>query len=144
MRDANEQRVIDTSWWTLRVTFGVVPLVAGLDKFLNLLTDWPHYIAPSLAHLLPMSPQAFMHVVGLIEIVAGLAVLLTPWTKQFAYVVAAWLTGIALNLIAARFFDVAVRDLVMAVGAVTLARLTSVVEVPSMARARLRTASATT
>jgi uncharacterized membrane protein YphA (DoxX/SURF4 family) len=144
MRDASEQRVIDSTWWTLRVTFGVVPLVAGLDKFLNLLTDWPRYIAPSLAHMLPMSPQAFMNVVGVIEIVAGLAVLLTPWTRQFAYVVAAWLTCIAVNLLLGRFFDIAVRDLVMAVGAVTLARLTSVVEMPSVARGRLRAASATT
>jgi len=144
MRDANGQRVIDSAWWTLRITFGVVPLVAGLDKFLNLLTDWPRYIAPSVAHMLPMSPQAFMYVVGVIEIVAGLLVLLTPWTKQFAYVVAAWLACIALNLILGRFLDIAVRDLVMAVSAVTLARLTSVVEVPSVARGRLRAAAATT
>jgi uncharacterized membrane protein YphA (DoxX/SURF4 family) len=144
MRDGTEQRVVDTAWWTLRVSFGLVPLLAGLDKFFNLLTFWPKYIAPAFAHLIPMSPQAFMYVVGIIEIVAGLAVLLTPWTKQFAYVVAAWLTCIAINLIAGRFFDIAVRDLVMAVSAVTLARLTDVVEVPSAARGRLRPASATT
>jgi uncharacterized membrane protein YphA (DoxX/SURF4 family) len=144
MRDGNGQRVIDTSWWTLRITFGVVPLVAGLDKFLNLLADWTAYIAPTFAGLLPMSPRAFMNLVGVIEIVAGLAVLLTPWTKTFAYVVAAWLTCIAINLIFGRHFDIAVRDLVMAIGAVTLARLTDVVEVPSAARARLRPAGATT
>jgi len=144
MRDANGQRVIDSAWWTLRITFGVVPLVAGLDKFLNLLADWPRYIAPAVAHMLPVRPQAFMYVVGVIEIVAGLLVLLTPWTKQFAYVVAAWLACIALNLILGRFFDIAVRDLVMAISAVTLARLTSVVEVPSAVRGRLRPATAAT
>jgi uncharacterized membrane protein YphA (DoxX/SURF4 family) len=143
MRDANGQRVVDTAWWTLRLSFGLVPLLAGIDKFLNLLTDWPKYLAPAVVHLLPMSPQGFMYVVGLIEIAAGLAVLLTPWTKQFAYVVAAWLTCIAINLVLGRFFDIAVRDLVMAVSAVTLARLTDVVEVPSVARARLRPVGAT-
>lgn len=144
MRDDNEQRVIDTSWWTLRIAFGLVPLLAGLDKFFNLLTDWTRYIAPAFAGILPMSPQHFMYLVGIIEIVAGLAVLLTPFTKVFGYVVAGWLTCIAINLVAARFFDVAVRDLVMAVGAVTLARLTDVVAVPSAARSRLRPATATT
>jgi len=144
MQDASGQRVIDTTWWTLRITFGLVPLLAGLDKFFNLLADWPRYIAPAFSGLLPMSPQGFMYLVGIIEIAAGLGVLLTPWTKQFAYVVAAWLTCIAINLVAGRFFDIAVRDLVMAVSAVTLARLTDVVEVPSAARGRLRPASATT
>jgi uncharacterized membrane protein YphA (DoxX/SURF4 family) len=142
MRDASGQRIIDSAWWTLRISFGLVPLLAGLDKFFNLLADWPHYIAPAFAHLLPMSPQGFMYLVGIIEIVAGLGVLLTPWTRTFAFVVAGWLTCIAINLVAARFFDIAVRDLVMAVGAVTLARLTQVVEVPSAARGRLRPATA--
>src|SRR5262245_25167319 len=107
MKDASEQRVIDSAWWTLRLTYGLVPLLAGLDKFLNLLTDWPRYIAPPVARMLPMSPQGFMYVVGVIEIVASLAVLLTPWTRQFAYVVAAWLVGIALNLVLGRYFDIA-------------------------------------
>lgn len=133
-----EQRVIDTAWWTLRVTFGLVPLLAGLDKFLNLLTDWPKYLAPAFAHLVPFSAGTFMHLVGIIEIIAGLAVLLTPWTKVFASVVAAWLVCIAIDLVAAGLFDVAVRDLVMAVTAVTLARLTDVVRVPSVNRARMR------
>src|SRR3954469_16962555 len=127
MTTDKEQRVIDTAWWTLRVSFGLVPLLAGLDKFFNLLVDWPKYIAPAFAHLIPMQPQGFMHLVGVIEIAAGIGVLFTPWTKTFAYVVAAWLTCIAVNLVAGRFFDIAVRDLVMAVSAVTLARLTGIV-----------------
>ena len=111
-----------------------MPFLAGLDKFFNLLTFWPKYVAPSIAHVLPVTPQSFMYVVGIIEIVAGLAVLLTPWTKTFAYVVAAWLTGIALNLIVGGVYDVAVRDLALAVAAISLARLTDVVHVPSAAR----------
>ena len=137
-----EAKVVDSVWWTLRMSFGLVPLLAGLDKFFNLLTQWPKYIAPSLAHALPMTPQHFMYLVGIIEIVAGLAMLLTPWTKVFAYVVAAWLIGISLNLLGAGFYDVAVRDLVMAVTAISLARLTDVVHVPSVATRAARHATA--
>jgi uncharacterized membrane protein YphA (DoxX/SURF4 family) len=138
MRDDLQQRVVDSAWWTLRVSFGVVPFLAGLDKFFNLLADWPSYIAPVFQHLLPVSPRVFMYAVGVIEMVAGLGVLLSRWTKPFAYVVAAWLTCIAINLIAARYLDIAVRDLVMAASAVTLARLTDAVTVPTPAGARLR------
>ncbi len=143
MNDATDNRVIASVWWTLRMSFGLVPLLAGLDKFTNLLADWPKYLAPAFASVLPLAPQRFMYVVGIIEIVAGLAVLFTPWTKVFAYVVAAWLTCIAINLIAGRFFDIAVRDLVLAASAISLARLTDVVRVPSTARRRLETSSAT-
>ena len=137
-----EQRVVDSVWWTLRMSFGLVPLLAGLDKFFNLLVHWPKYLAPALAGVVPMSPQHFMYLVGVIEIVAGLAMLLTPWTKVFAYVVAAWLIGIALNLLGGGFYDIAVRDLVMAVTAISLARLTDVVHVPSTAARAARHATA--
>jgi len=121
--------------------FGLVPLLAGLDKFTNLLTHWPKYVAPAIAGVLPMTPQHFMYLVGIIEIVAGLAMLLSPWTKVFAYVVAAWLAAIALNLIIGGVYDVAVRDLAMAVSAVSLARLTDVVHVPVAARRHVRQAA---
>jgi uncharacterized membrane protein YphA (DoxX/SURF4 family) len=133
-KEIADQKIVDSVWWTLRMSFGLVPFLAGLDKFFNLLTFWPKYVAPSIAHVLPMTPQSFMYVVGIIEIVAGLAVLLTPWTKTFAYVVAAWLAAIALNLIIGGVYDIAVRDLALAVGAISLARLTDVVHVPSAAR----------
>ena len=139
--DATERKLVDSVWWTLRMSFGLVPLLAGLDKFFNLMTHWPKYVAPALAGALPVTPQQFMYGVGVIEIVAGLAVLLSPWTKLFAYVVAAWLAGIALNLIAGGFYDIAVRDLVMAVSAISLARLTDVVHVPSAARHVVRQAA---
>lgn len=142
MDSSNETTVVSV-WRTLRLVFGIVPIVAGLDKFTNLLVYWPKYVAPVLAHTLPMSPHAFMLVVGVIEIVAGLAVLLTPWTRTFAYVVAAWLTGIAINLIAAGYFDIAVRDLVMAVTAVSFARLSAVVPQARHAHRPLEHARAT-
>src|SRR3954470_4106359 len=114
-------------WWTLRLVFGLVPIVAGLDKFTNLLCQWEKYLAPAFARMIPMSPHTFMLVVGVIEIVAGIGVLLTPWTRVFAWIVGLWLIGIALNLIAAGYYDIAVRDIVMALSSFCLARLTAVV-----------------
>jgi hypothetical protein len=106
----------------LWLTYGLVPLLAGLDKFLNLLTDWPKYLSPMVAGLLPVSAAAFMHAVGIIEIAVGLLVL-TRWTRLGAWIAAAWLVLIAINLATMGLFDIAVRDLAMAVGAYTLARL---------------------
>lgn len=117
---------LKTSWTVLRVTFTAVPIIAGLDKFTNLLTNWEAYLNPLAAGLLPFSPHVFMAIVGVIEIVAGLIVLARP--RLGAWIVMAWLVAIALNLITSgRYFDVAVRDLVMAVGAFTLANLSSIV-----------------
>lgn len=106
----------------LRMTFGIVPIVAGLDKFTDLLTQWDKYLHPGLAEMLPFTPHTFMMIVGVIEIVAGVIVLIRPAIG--AYIVAAWLTLIALTLIASgNFLDVAVRDLVMAIAAFSLARI---------------------
>src|SRR5438105_2068453 len=95
---------------TLKIVFGVVPIVAGLDKFPNLLVDWTKYIAPAFAHAIPFSGTTFMHLVGIIEIVAGIGVLFTPWTRVFAWIVAIWLAGISLDLILAGSCDIARRD----------------------------------
>lgn len=106
----------------LKYTFGLVPIIAGLDKFTNILTDWSHYISDGLANLLPFEPSTFMMAVGVIEIVAGILVLTK--TKFGAYLVSAWLTLIALTLVFSwTYVDVAVRDLVMAIGAFSLAKL---------------------
>jgi uncharacterized membrane protein YphA (DoxX/SURF4 family) len=119
---------LNTAWWALRISFGVVPFLAGLDKFFNLLTNWQMYINPSIARLLPVSGTTFMHIVGVIEMIVGLAIL-TRWTRLGSYVAMIWLTLIALTLVSGgMFLDVAVRDLVMAIGAYTLARLTEVRE----------------
>jgi len=108
-------------YWVLKLAFGAVPIVAGFDKFTNLLTDWTQYLSPLVARVVPAF--AFMRVVGVIEIIAG-ALVLSNQTRLGAYVVALWLVGIALNLLSTgHFLDVAVRDLVMACGAFTLAKL---------------------
>lgn len=115
---------IDRVYNILRVTFGLLPIVAGVDKFTNLLTDWADYLSPAAVQVLPFSAQIFMYLVGIIEIAAGILVLVKP--RIGAYVVCAWLVAISLNLIARGLFDVAVRDLVMAVAAFCLGRLAEV------------------
>ena len=113
---------LDSIYRPLWLTYGLVPLLAGLDKFFNLLTDWTKYVSPLVAHLLPVSPQTFLYAVGIIEIAVGLLVL-TRWTRLGAWIAAAWLVLIAINLLTLGMFDIAVRDLAMAVGAYSLARL---------------------
>jgi uncharacterized membrane protein YphA (DoxX/SURF4 family) len=111
-------------WWALRVALGAAAFLAGLDKFFNLLADWPGYLSPLAAHLLPMSVSSFMHVIGVVEMVVGL-VILAGYTQLGGYVAAIWLLGISVNLLTTgRYFDVAVRDVAMAIAAFTLARLT--------------------
>lgn len=106
----------------LRLCYGLVPIVAGADKFTNLLTDWSQYLPEMAAKMLPFDPGVFMMIVGVIEIVAGIAVL-TKLTRLGAYVVAAWLVLIAVNVAVAGYLDIAVRDVVMALGAYTLSGL---------------------
>jgi hypothetical protein len=118
----------------LKLTYGVVPIVAGADKFTNLLVDWKQYLSPTLVELMPFSPSTFMMIVGLIEIAAGMLVL-SKFTKLGAYVVSAWLVAIGLALVTTgKFFDVAVRDIVMAVGAFALAQLSPAVATLSQRR----------
>lgn len=106
----------------LRWTYGLVPLLAGLDKFVGVLADWEAYLAPAIQSLLPVGAGTFMAVVGVIEVVVGVMIL-TKWPRLGAYVAMAWLILIALNLLLAGYLDIAVRDLAMAVGAYTLARM---------------------
>jgi hypothetical protein len=125
---------VDSTAQILRFTYGLVPIVAGADKFTNLLVDWQGYLSPTAAELLPVAPQTFMYAVGVIEIVAGLLVLFAP--RIGGYLVSAWLLAIAGNLVMGGFYDIAVRDVVMAIGAFCLARLAepSVVGVPARRR----------
>jgi uncharacterized membrane protein YphA (DoxX/SURF4 family) len=135
---------VNSSWWTLKIAYGAVPIVAGLDKFTNLLTDWTQYLSPLATRVVPVAPATFMRAVGIIEIIAGILVL-TKFTRLGAYVVSAWLVAIALNLVSTgHFLDVAVRDLMMALGAYTLARLTEARETQTSPAARQVPASATT
>ena len=115
-----------TPWWMLRVVIGAAAFLAGLDKFFNLLADWPAYLSPFAANVLPMSATSFMHLVGVIEMAVG-AVILAGYTQLGGYVASVWLLCIAINLVTTgRYFDVAVRDVVMSVAAFTLARLSEV------------------
>ena len=127
---------LNTPWWALRTALGAAAFLAGLDKFFNLLANWPGYLSPMAVNLLPMSATSFMHVIGIVEMAVG-AVILTGYTRLGGYVAALWLAGIAVNLVTTgRYFDVAVRDVVLAISAFTLARLT---EAGVGARAPVRT-----
>lgn len=124
---------LNVPFHALRIGFGLVPILAGLDKFIGLLADWEAYLSPWITAFVPAS--MFMKVVGVIEIAAGAAVL-AGLVRIGGYVVAAWLVAIALNLLTTgRFFDIAVRDLVMALGAFTMARMAEVREESTVAHA---------
>ena len=113
-------RSLDSAWWALRIGLGLAAFLAGLDKFFNILTDWSVYVSPFTERLLPISVAAFLGVVGVIEILVGLAIL-TAWTRFGAYVAAAWLLAVSVNLLlTGRFLDIAVRDVAMAIAAYTL------------------------
>jgi uncharacterized membrane protein YphA (DoxX/SURF4 family) len=106
----------------LKFGFTVAPIVAGLDKFFNLLVDWTQYLTPLVPRWTGIDPAAFMMVVGIIEIIAGIVVAVKP--KIGAWVVAAWLCGIIINLLLVPgYYDVALRDLGLLFGALALARL---------------------
>jgi len=110
---------LDSAYVPLRLAYGVVPIAAGVDKFFNVLTDWGKYLPEIVASNLPMPVPTFMMVVGVIEIVAGLAVL-SIMTRLGALVVALWLIAVGSSAGMAGYLDILVRDLVMAVGAYAL------------------------
>lgn len=119
---------LNASWWALRIALGVVPILSGIDKYLNRLADWGMYLSPIVTKIVPVSTPTFMHIVGIVEIVAGVIVL-SRWTKIGSYIVMLWLIGIAINLLTTgMFYDIAVRDLEIAVAAFVLSQLTTVRE----------------
>jgi uncharacterized membrane protein YphA (DoxX/SURF4 family) len=112
------------AFWLLRIAFTVAPILFGLDKFADLMVNWEKYLAPWIRDLSPFTASGTMHVVGVTEIVAGLAVAIKP--RYGAYLVAAWLGGIVVNLLTySGYYDVALRDFGLMLGALTLARLAS-------------------
>ncbi len=124
---ATESQVIRSTQTTLRWVYGLVPIVAGVDKFFNLLANWETYLNPLALRVVPVSDVMFMHIVGVIEIIAGVLTLARP--RIGGVVVMAWLLAIALQLFAmGQFLDIGVRDCVMAFGALTLARLSAFVD----------------
>ncbi len=112
---AHAGRAATLLYWT----YGLVPIVAGADKFTHILTDWDKYLAPAVRDLIPFQAGTFMIIVGVIEIIAGILLLVKP--RIGSLIVGCWLIGIAINLLmTGQYFDIAVRDTVMAIGAFSL------------------------
>jgi uncharacterized membrane protein YphA (DoxX/SURF4 family) len=119
---------LERVWWALRVALGGTAFAAGLDKFFNLLTDWDQYMSPVARRNSPISTRNFMRLVGVVEMIAGVTVLKGN-TRAGGYLTSAWLMGITANLISSgKYFDIAARDLNLAVAAYALAEITKVRE----------------
>jgi uncharacterized membrane protein HdeD (DUF308 family) len=120
METFNFNSKVNTVRKILMFVFGLIPILAGLDKFFNLLTNWEKYLGP-LKKYIPFAPHTFMMIVGVIEIIAGILVFTIP--RIGAYIVAAWLFCISIVLISGMYYDIAVRDLAMALSAFCLGQL---------------------
>ena len=119
---------LNLGWWALKIGLGVGPIIAGTDKYFNKLTDWTMYLSPLATKIVPVSAPSFMHVVGAVEVLAGIVVL-SRWTKLGAYIVALWLLGIVINLLTTgMFYDLAMRVVEIAIGAFALAQLSALRE----------------
>src|SRR4051812_5636951 len=126
-RDWRDARV--QAFAILWIGFTVAPILFGLDKFFDVLVDWPQYLAPWVNDIAPGSGADFMHVVGVVEILAGLAVAIKP--RYGAYLVAGWLGGIIVNLLSySGYYDVALRDFGLLIGALALGRLAATYDPP--------------
>jgi uncharacterized membrane protein YphA (DoxX/SURF4 family) len=117
---------LNTAFWALRIGLGIGAMMAGLDKFFNILTDWSMYLSPLAERVLPISSSVFMRAVGVIEVIVGLAIL-AGFSRIGGYVLMAWLIAISVNLLTTgMYYDLAVRDIEIALGAFALARLSEV------------------
>jgi uncharacterized membrane protein YphA (DoxX/SURF4 family) len=128
-RTADVGAAANQAFWLLRIGFTVAPILFGLDKFFNWSVDWPIYLAGWVDDVIPGSGQDWMYVVGGIEIAAGVLVAVAP--RIGAFVVAAWLAGIVLNLLTKNppeYYDIALRDFGLMLGALTLGRLALAVD----------------
>lgn len=113
-------------WLLLRITYGLFFIIAGLDKFFNLIVNWGQYVNPLILENLHINLFTYLTIVAIVEIILGLLVL-TKWTKLGAYGIAIWFLLIIVNLLTMfRYFDIAVRDAVLAIGAIVLAKLTEI------------------
>jgi hypothetical protein len=135
-----DSRIV-TARGALRIGIGLMATFAGIDKFFNLLADWPGYVAPVAAHLLPVSAQTFMYAVGLIEFAVGVTILFVR-PSLGALVASVWLLLVAGNLALGGHFDIAVRDVILAVAAFSLAQLSAVDAVEPAASYHQRTVTA--
>lgn len=106
----------------LQVAFVIAPIIAGLDKFFYLLTNWSNYLSPLVLQIVNNHDRGFMMVAGVIEIIAGIGVIFKP--KIFAYIISLWLLGIVINLlITGHYFDIALRDIGLLLAAFSLGKL---------------------
>ena len=123
MKEFNSR--LNAAWWALRVALGFGPIIAGIDKYFNKLTDWSMYLSPIATKVISIQATTFMHIVGVVEVIAG-AIVLTRWTKIGSYIVGLWLLAIAVNLLTTgMFYDLAVRDVEIAFGAFALSQLSA-------------------
>jgi hypothetical protein len=121
---------LNAAWWALRIGLGAGPIITGVDKYFNILANWEMYLSPIATRVLLVKDVTFMHVVGAVEILAGIVVF-SRWTKIGSYIVGAWLVAIAINLVTTGvFYDLAMRDVEIAIGAFALSRLSAVRERP--------------
>jgi hypothetical protein len=128
---------ITTAWRILRFAFFAAPFLAGLDKFTHLLVNWDQYLHPAVPRMTGIEAHTFMLGVGVIEMIAGLAVL-TPLVRWAGYVISLWLFGIIINLVSmGAYYDIALRDLGLALGALGFAKLTEALQI---GRVRVTTA----
>jgi len=119
------------AFWLLRVGFSALPIIVGLDKFAGVLTDWDGYLAPSIDRLVPGTAHQLMLVIAVVEIIAGLTVAVLP--RIGGLIVAAWLAGIIVNLLLlGDYYDVALRDFGLMIGALSLARLAAGLGAPGL------------
>lgn len=117
------ERNLGSAYWALRIGLGSSAFLAGLDKFTNLLTNWDKYLSDEVSDRLPVKGRNFMRAVGVVEMIVG-AGILSPKTRPSSYIASVWLLGIAGNLFSSgKWFDIAVRDVNMAIAAYALARL---------------------
>ena len=117
----------------MRLGYTVLPIAMGIDKFFNAMVSWPKYLADWVDNIAPGTAQQFMYFVGVVEIVAGVLVLLKP--RYAAYIVAAWLAGIVINLFSyGEYWDVGVRDVGLMLGALALGRLAAYYDRPLLGR----------
>jgi uncharacterized membrane protein YphA (DoxX/SURF4 family) len=127
MKNHDCNQILKSTRNILRITYGIVPVVSGIDKFSNLITKWDNYLNPAIGSVLPFSVHTFMMIIGVIEIGTGILVFVKPGIGGF--IGAIWLTIIAFTILASgNYLDTAVRDLVMAVGAYSLSKITKLVE----------------
>lgn len=122
--NVSQSQRLAVCWWTLKITYGLLFIVAGADKFTNIIVHWQKYLSPLFAQT-GIDPTTFMYVVGVIEMLIGVLTL-SRWTKEGAWLIIAWFALIVLNLLSMMtYFDIAVRDTVMAIGAFVLIQLTA-------------------